>query len=125
MALRLLCSHTGCGSRPGNSVPRTQPDHRGHHDGGHHVGDAEADGVLIILAFCNILVVYVCMDYDAGDANAKDDDANDGDASDNFLAFCNIVVSAGASTVVLLKNAPKHLCHIILQSVTFDVFICI
>ena len=92
MALRLLCSHTGCGSHPGNSAPHTPPGGP-HHDGGHHVGHADAvmfllSGVKTILLMITILV-YVC--------------------GDNFLAFCNIVVSAGAATVVLLKNAAQHL----------------
>ena len=73
MALRLLCSHTGCGSHLGNSAPHTPPGGP-HHDGGHHVGDADAvmillSGVKTILLMITILV-YVCMDYDAVDANA-------------------------------------------------------
>ena len=73
MALRLLCSHTGCGSHPGNSAPHTPPGGP-HHDGGHHVGHADAvmfllSGVKTILLMITILV-YVCMDYDAVDANA-------------------------------------------------------
>ena len=33
---------------------------------------------------------------------------------DTCLAFGNIVVSAGATTVVLLENAAQHLPHIII-----------
>ena len=44
---------------------------------------------------------------------------------DTCLAFGNIVVSAGATTVVLLENAAQHLPHIILQFASYYLTICL